>query len=360
MIPQFVNYLNRYLWLNISIYLVLIVLIFVVTTSLSNFCVILKQKLHLTDGVIAGIIMSIITSLPELVTCITTIIINKKGSIGVGDVIGSNIFDFTTLSIFLLIGVYFFSKQKINKINTVTLAFCFASCIIVWLGMITDKYFSWLTWHGFNFWSLVLFVAYIFCFYLIFKDQKDNRQVDAQKLIKKKNNYFNNLKAFWLILIIITLSLVLLLISILISDASISLIFNHWQINETFGGALLLGVSTSLPEIICCISFAQKKEYNMLISTMVGSCCFNFFILSLSNIVLSFIWEVGNLMYAFDKYSIIQILVLTIIICLFGLYFYFNRHKNINNKNRIIGVNIFLLILIILVFITYIFVNLTF
>ena len=45
------------------------------TTSLSYFCVIKKQKLHLTDGVIAGIIMSIITSLPELVICITTIII---------------------------------------------------------------------------------------------------------------------------------------------------------------------------------------------------------------------------------------------------------------------------------------------
>ena len=359
MIPQFVNYLNKYLWLNILIYFLLIILIIVIASLLSNFCVILKQKIYLSDGIIASIILSIITSLPELITCITTIMINKKGSTGVGDIVGSNIFDLTILCFFLLVYVCFFIKQKINNINIVTLTFCFVSAIIMFFGMLTDKYLPYLSWHGFNFWSLILFISYIWCFYFVFKDQKTKKHDILQNFIKQKNKYFNNLKPLWIILIIIMLSLVLSLISVLISDASTILIFNHWQINETFGGALLLGVSTSLPEVICCIDLAHKKEYNMLVSTMVGSCCFNFFILGLGNIVLSFVSNGKELMYEFDKHSIIQTIVLVAIIIVLALYFYFNKHKNINKKNRIIFTNTFLLSLVIIAFIIYLFLNLS-
>ena len=121
----------------------------------------------------------------------------------------------------------------------------------------------------------------------------------------------------------------------------------------------MLGVSTSLPEVICCIDLAHKKEYNMLISTMVGSCCFNFFILGLGNIVLSFVSNGQGLMYEFDKYSIIQIIILVVIIIVLALYFYFNKHKNINKKNKIIYTNIFFLSLVVITFIIYLFLNLS-
>ncbi len=360
MIPQLINYLSKHIWFNILVYLVLVAFIIVLASLLSNFCVLLKQKLHLSDGVIAGIIMSIITSLPELITCIAAVISNKKGSIGVGDIIGSNIFDITILSFFLLLFVYFFWKQKVNNVNITTLVFCFVDCIIVFLGMLSDHYLPWLSWNGFNFWSLILFGSYILWFYFVFKNQKIEKQDILQDFVKHENKYFKKFNAFWLVLIIIGLSLVLSIVSVLICDASVCLIFNHWKINETFGGALLLGVSTSLPEVICCIDLAYKKEYNMLISTMIGSCCFNFFILTFGNIAYMFIWNGENSMYEFNKYSIIQILALACIIALAYIYCRFNALKKHCKRNNVIGINAFLLLIIIFVFISYLFLNLVY
>ncbi|MCQ3907919.1 MAG: hypothetical protein MJ219_04365 [Mycoplasmoidaceae bacterium] len=65
----------------------------------------MKEKAHLSDGVVAGILLGVITSLPELVTCIASVIVHGTGSIGFGDIIGSNIFDIFILSICLLVCV---------------------------------------------------------------------------------------------------------------------------------------------------------------------------------------------------------------------------------------------------------------
>ncbi|MCQ2748250.1 MAG: hypothetical protein MJ223_03340 [Mycoplasmoidaceae bacterium] len=56
---------------------------------------------------------------------------------------------------------------------------------------------------------------------------------------------------------------------------------------ESFGGALFLGVATSLPEVVCCINLCIHKEYTMVIDTIVGSTIFNLFVLVIANIALA-------------------------------------------------------------------------
>ncbi|MCQ2748249.1 MAG: hypothetical protein MJ223_03335 [Mycoplasmoidaceae bacterium] len=77
------------------------VTIVVVTTILSKLCVILKIKANLSSGVIAGLLLGVITSLPELVTCLVSAIATKSGELGFGDIIGSNNFDIFVLAVCL-------------------------------------------------------------------------------------------------------------------------------------------------------------------------------------------------------------------------------------------------------------------
>ncbi|MCQ3915097.1 MAG: hypothetical protein MJ201_05140 [Mycoplasmoidaceae bacterium] len=97
-----IDFFNSSFPITISLYCVLLVSVVVITTLLSKLCVILKEKAHLSDGVVAGLLLGVITSLPELVTCIASILVHKTGSLGFGDIIGSNIFDIFILAVCLL------------------------------------------------------------------------------------------------------------------------------------------------------------------------------------------------------------------------------------------------------------------
>ncbi|MCQ3915594.1 MAG: hypothetical protein MJ195_02500 [Mycoplasmoidaceae bacterium] len=100
-----VSYFNGNFALTISLYCFLLIGVVCVTTLLSKLCVILKEKAHLSDGVVAGLLLGVITSLPELVTCIASVVSSRSGEMGFGDIIGSNIFDLFVLAVCLLVCV---------------------------------------------------------------------------------------------------------------------------------------------------------------------------------------------------------------------------------------------------------------
>ena len=90
-------------------------------------------------------------------------------------------------------------------------------------------------------------------------------------------------------------------------------IVNTFGFGETFGGALFLGVATSLPELTSTINLCKKKNFDAAYGNILGSCVFNFLILSFSD-VLSF--NCGPL-YHIDQSSFLLIAGMIIIIILF-------------------------------------------
>ena len=59
---------------------------------------------------------------------------------------------------------------------------------------------------------------------------------------------------------------------------------DFYIIDKNLAGAIFLGISTALPEIITTLVFVRKKNFNLAISSIVGSVTFNWLILVVGDI----------------------------------------------------------------------------
>ena len=366
MVGSIIDIFNSNKALTISLYFLLMVFTTIIATILERLCNVLKFKTNLSSGIVAGILLGVITSLPELITCISSIATTQSGVIGSGDIIGSNTFDLFIMGACLFSCIILFVDSKVNKINLWTLIFTLIGTIFVFLGSLLGDSVSGifggnspLVWHGFNFFSILIFCSYAgSVVFMILPDKKINKK---QSLIQKQptiKSIFNNWKLWLIILSIIVTAILLIATSVFLTYASESLIYKHWSsvFGESFGGAILLGVVTSLPEIVCCVNLCLHKQYNMLIDTMVGSCSFNLSILTLSNIVLACFNNRVGPMYEWNLQSIIQI-TMCLITILFSLTYLFVNTAKIKNKlkhNQIIGINAIILSFVISSYVVYI------
>lgn len=365
MVGSIIDFFNSNFAATISIYLLLMVCVTIITTILERLTNVLKYKANLSSGLVAGVLLGVITSLPEFVTCLTSVISSKTGSIGSGDIIGSNMFDLFVMAVCLLSCVWLFVKAKANKVNLQALVCVGIGTIFTFFAFLVDNgptgIFhgeSPLVWHGFNFFSIFILASYIVAAYLLAKGDKEekasikNGQIQIQPTAKSK---FNSLKLPVITILIVIVAVTLVVASVFLTYSSTSLIQHHWEMKEGFGGALLLGVVTSLPEIVCCINLCLHKEYNMVIDTMVGSCAFNLSILSISNIALACLPEQGP-MYDWNKDNVLQLTICMIIIILCVIYLILNSKKiKIKfSQKQTLGWNISLLSLVSISYIIFI------
>ncbi|MCQ3907916.1 MAG: hypothetical protein MJ219_04350 [Mycoplasmoidaceae bacterium] len=109
-----------------SFFVIFAAIVGVLATVVTKLAVAIKDKAKIPDGVIGGILIGAITSIPELITAIG-VIVKSATSTGYdpasvfGDVIGSNMFCLLILAVTLLITIYLFKNREADQINTITL-----------------------------------------------------------------------------------------------------------------------------------------------------------------------------------------------------------------------------------------------
>ena len=62
-------------------------------------------------------------------------------------------------------------------------------------------------------------------------------------------------------------------------------ISNDLHIGKAIGGAIFLGVATSLPEFVTSMTLVSKKNFDASLGNILGSAVFNFSILALSDVL---------------------------------------------------------------------------
>lgn len=358
-----INYFNGNFPITISFYCILLIGVVVITTLLSKLCVILKVKTHLSDGVVAGLLLGVITSLPELVTCIASVLVHKTGTLGFGDIIGSNIFDIFILAICLIACIWIFRKKKANQVNTTTVIFTGIGTIFVLLAMVAENWIPSLIWHGFNFFSILILLSYAGSIFFMVRGAKvkpKNKNEGLTEIKQAKQSKLFKLNLGWVISLIAIAAFVLIACAVFLTFTSESLIFNHWssvfgtEEKASFGGALLLGVVTSLPEIVCCINLCINKEYNMVIDSIVGSTSFNLSILTIANIAYACIASEPG-MYSWTSYNLTQVIVGIVMCAVMVLYLIANssKFKTKLSEQKTISINALLLSIVISAYIVF-------
>src|SRR6056297_234 len=234
---------------------------------------VIAEKSGLGRSFIGLIGVAAITSLPELITTSSAVIIRDAPELAFSNVFGSNLFNILIVAILELFIIrkpflYLVSKKNIN-----TISFIYLSSFMVFLGL--EGYSFNIKWISFN--SIMIFLIYLAAMYMGFKSSKDDEE--ATSLYEKE-------KLSKAIIIFIILGIVII-ISGTYGTIFADQIAIKTGLGRTFVGGLFLAVMTSLPELITAISAVKLKAYNMIAGNLLGSNMFNISILFIIDILHS-------------------------------------------------------------------------
>lgn len=237
-------------------FLVLAFLTIYLSIKLSYYGDALSKQNKLGTALIGGLLIASITSLPELVTSISAVFINNP-QLSFGDILGSDMFNIFVLAIY---NIFFFRKDFFCNANTkykyeciiLLLEYIF---IILRLGIIT---------------TIVLLVMYFLYIIKVINSSNDEINIETEKVDKP-------------LLKFIGYSILLIVLSILLTFQADKITHIYPQVSSSVVGAILLGITTSLPEVVSTYALIKYNNYDMAISNMLGSNIFNFLILALSD-----------------------------------------------------------------------------
>lgn len=273
---------------------------------LSYYADLLNKTTNISGVFIGGILLAGLTSLPEFVTCLSSIFLNNP-YLAIGDILGSNFFNIAMMCFFdiLFIKTMFYNYTK-NRYYLIYVLLIL-NYLIMYLfmgGTFNLEIFN------IGLPSFIIIITYIF--YL-----KNAKEEETKKeVITTKEHVL--LKFFLVGLFMVIVSILLTLVVNLIAG-------KNPNVASSFIGAILLGITTSMPEVITFIALIKMKSFDLALSDIIGSNLFNLLILAVGDIFL----KNKEIYYFVDKESMFLLIfgfILTI------LSFYQNNRKVVKNK----------------------------
>lgn len=253
----------------------------------------IASKFHIPEMIIGLTIVALGTSAPELIITITSAISGSSDLI-IGNAIGSNLCNLLfILGIMALISPILIDKEAKKIHIPVSLL---ASLIILFMELtqIFSNYFYLDRLDGFI--LIILFLIY-FSYPIIFEVKKiinlykthrsvKNYKFDTSKDLNNRNeNNFKNINKFEnssskkinvlsSILFIIIGVILLKYGGDFVVDYSTK-IAQHFNISERVIGLTILAIGTAIPELVTSIIATIKKDTDLAVGNLVGSCVLN-------------------------------------------------------------------------------------
>ncbi|MDD2655387.1 MAG: calcium/sodium antiporter [Candidatus ainarchaeum sp.] len=221
----------------------------------SDKAVVLSEYFHISQMAIGFLLIAASTSIPELAVSVMASI-TGQGAISAGNVFGSNIAD-----IFLVIGACaFFYKIVLRREDAIEVGGVLLVTSVITLYFIYSTFVLGYPVIG-RLEGAVLLLAFGAYIYYVLKKKKFTKNGDNG--ITKKDA----LRAFALFFVGVTL---VLISSGLAVDSAVKL-SELAGISQSFIGATILAVGTSLPELSVELAAVKKKRYALAIGDAIGS-----------------------------------------------------------------------------------------
>ena len=310
---------------SIISYLTVAVAVVLLSIYLSTFVDLLDKKTKISGAFLGGILLAATTSLPELFTSLTATLLVHNNNLVLGNILGSNLFNMT---LFAIIYFFFFKKMvtaKVNKSHLITMVFVGLMYIITYIAAFVFD-FNNILWGWFNPMSILIVVIY--ALYVIKTPKEEESEAE------ETNSRLDKLSVKQIIILFVIFAIALIGASIGLTYLT-DWVVDVYQLNSTFGGALFLGVATSLPEMTATITLCKKKNFNAAYGNILGSCCFNFIILSFAD-VLSF--NCTSTLYFIDQSSFLLLILgmISFLILIVTLVYGYKGYMKDNKINRLL------------------------
>ena len=231
----------------------------------------IDKKTSLSGAFIGGIMLSAVTSLPELFTSISSTLLLNEPGLCIGNILGSDLFNLLVLAVLVILYSRSFSKVSTatgHQIVLLTVIAGYAAIVLNMLGVLNFDLFT------VNITSILLIICYVVSVKFLSGEESDSSD-DGDNI---------PLTLTQILVRFVLVSVGIVVLSILISKTT-DIISDRLNLGKGLAGALFMGIATSLPELSSTISLFRKKSYDIAVGNIVGSNIFNLIILSVCDIL---------------------------------------------------------------------------
>lgn len=245
----------------------------VLSVKASDYVDLLDKKTSLSGAFLGGIMLSAVTSLPELFTSISATMLLHEPDMCLGNILGSDLFNLAALSACILVFARSFRGAKLSHSHQVVNALvlcCYGVMILNWLGILRIEIFS------INISSVIIIALYILSVRFLSADNGAAEAEDEQES--------SPLTVRQIVIRFTAVSVGIIVLSIVLTYTTDG-IAERLHLGEGLAGALFLGVATSLPELSSTIALFRIRNFDIAFGNIVGSNMFNFIIIAVVDIL---------------------------------------------------------------------------
>ncbi len=262
-------------WLFVLEFLLAAALVLLAGSKLAHFGDVIADRTNFSHGWIGFILLASITSLPELMTGISSTAIVGSVDLVISNTIGSNAFNIVILGLLFLI-----SREALLKMNMEELITGYAGLFL--LGVVATflmgaPFFTqaWMSIAA----SALLVVFYFMIVFVTFRtggldEGGEEKEIHDEKHVGLKFSLFS--------LLIIGAAIWMTKTADMIAITPMILPHSQVVLGQTFVGALMLSIATSLPELSVTFTAARMGNVQMAVGNIFGSNIFNIFIIPIS------------------------------------------------------------------------------
>jgi cation:H+ antiporter len=288
------------------------------------------------------VLMASVTSLPELISGISSVAIVKQPDLAAGDIFGSCIFNLLILSVLdARLKQPLFSMVKSSHV----VAAIFGIILLTVAGMATylsEEIPNVLWMSSFTF---LIFGIYIIAMWSIFKYEQTAMAESEIKTISRTKEHRSEFKSAiggYAIhaLIVIGAAIFLPYFGEDIASAT--------GLGNSFFGTLFLAITTSLPELVVSLAALRMGALDMAVGNLLGSNIFNIVILGIDDIFYS----EGSLFSAIAPSHLLSIFITIIMTAVVGLGLLFKPQKK---QLWLLSVDTFILVFLYIILMIYLF-----
>lgn len=270
----------------------------------------ISKILNIPEVVIGATIVSIGTTLPEILVSTTSSIIGHS-DVSYGNAIGSII---CNTALIAAISLTYKSVNVNPKELNLGSIFFFLSSIIILISVYFLNYF-------YRFIGMILIIISFIYFYLSIKNNKTELNVED---INKNSN--DNNQNIFIILLYLFISAIFLGISArLMTDSSIE-IARMFKIPEANIALSIVALGTSLPELMTCIQSIRKGHNALSLGNIVGANLINLMlVIGISTTIKPYGLPNGVVLFNINSTKIIDIPLYILVTLILLIPIYINK-----------------------------------
>lgn len=223
-----------------------------------NNATLIARKFDVSDLFIGLTILAFGTDLPELLVSIRGSINNLQGTESSGVIVGNAIGSSVT-QISLVLGITAWIRYlNVGKRQTLTLTIeLLGSCVLLFLVGL-DGHISRVE-------GSVLLIAFVIYLFASFRESRNGSKTQTEQ----------SSRPIWQALLILALGLLIVISGAEVTVQSAIDLSKAWGVKQSFVGAVIIGLGTSLPELAISMQSIAQKNIHLSIGNIIGSNIFD-------------------------------------------------------------------------------------